>query len=270
MNGSTVPMLAELREPGIAVLRLNRPARANAMDLDAIALLHERILTLSADRALRAVILTGAGPAFCAGLDLKSVLDEEGGLRLDGAGGYELQERFVAIVRELRRCDKVVIAAVNGPAVGFGFALTLAADIRLASPSASFHVGAVRIGLSAGECGISYHLPRLVGASRAFEVMLTGRPIDATEADRIGLVSRLVSGDELEAAALACARDVLRNSDFAIRQTKRLMWSNLDAPSLEAAIELENRTQVLGLQTGDSALAARAFAGRKESARGKG
>ena len=163
-------------------------------------------------------------------------------------------------MRRLRSLDKVVIAAVNGVAVGVGFALTLGADIRIASRSASFHVGAVRIGLTAGECGISYHLPRLIGASRAFEVMLTGRPVQADEAERIGLVSRLVDDNaDLLAQALDLAGQVLRNSPYATRHTKQLMWANLDAASLDAAIELENRAQVLALMTDDFHEASRAF-----------
>ena len=114
------------------------------------------------------------------------MLDEQGELRPSAAGGYDLQERYEGTIRRLRASNKTVIAAVNGAAVGFGFALTLGADIRIASTAASFHVGAVRIGLTAGECGISYHLPRMIGASRAFEVMLTGRPIDAARRSASG------------------------------------------------------------------------------------
>jgi len=263
MAATTEPVLIERPEPGLAVLRLNRPERANAMDLDAVAQLHRAIDSLSADDAIRAVILTGNGHAFCAGLDLKAMLDEQGELRQDAADGYELQERFESTVRRLRASNKAIIAAVNGAAVGFGFALTLGADIRVASTAASFHVGAVRIGLTAGECGISYHLPRLIGASRAFEVMLTGRPIGAAEADRVGLVSQLTEPDQLMTQAHACAQQVLRNSPYSTRHTKRLMWANLDG-SLESALELENRAQVLGLQNADFAEAARAFVAKRE------
>lgn len=256
---ATSSVLVENAEAAIAVVRLNRPARANAMDMDSVARLQEVVELLSRDAAVRVVILTGQGKAFCAGLDLKSVTDATGELCLDSSTSYQLQERFADTVHRLRASDKVIIAAVNGAAVGFGCALTLAADIRLASSAASFHNGAIRIGLSAGECGISYHLPRLVGASRAFELMLTGRAVQAEEAERIGLVARVVPPPELVGAALACARDVARNSPFATRHTKRLMWANLDAPSLQAALELENRTQLLGLQNGDFSAAVRSL-----------
>jgi enoyl-CoA hydratase len=259
MVDAAQPVLIERPEPGVAVLRLNRPERSNAMDMDAVAQLHQAIESVSSDDAVRVVVLTGLGNAFCAGLDLKSMLDDRGALRPSAAGGYDLQERYEGTIRRLRASNKTIIAAVNGAAVGFGFALTLGADIRIASTSASFHVGAVRIGLTAGECGISYHLPRMVGASRAFEIMLTGRPIDAAEAQRIGLVARVVEPAQLLSDALDCARQVLLNSPFSTRHTKRVMWANLDAGSLDAALELENRAQVLGLQNADFAEAARAF-----------
>ncbi|HVR50778.1 MAG TPA: enoyl-CoA hydratase-related protein, partial [Pseudorhodoferax sp.] len=124
---------------------------------------------------------------------------------------------------------------------------------------AAFHVGAVRIGLTAGECGISYHLPRLIGAARAFELMLTGRPLPADEAERVGLVASVVPAEELLPRALALAEQVLRNSPYATRHTKQLMWANLEAPSLQAAIELENRAQVLALMTEDFREAVAAF-----------
>jgi enoyl-CoA hydratase len=120
-------------------------------------------------------------------------------------------------------------------------------------------VGAVKIGLSAGECGISYLLPRLVGASRAFEVMLTGRPIQATEAERIGLVSQVVADDELLLAAITLAEGIVANAPFAVWMTKELMWTNLDASSFEAALSIENRTQMLAFATNDREEAVRAF-----------
>lgn len=262
MIETSQPVLIEHPEPGVAVLRLNRPQRSNAMDMDAVLQLHQAIESVSSDDTVRVVVLTGRGNAFCAGLDLKAMLDEQGQLRPSAAGGYDLQERYEGTIRRLRASNKTVIAAVNGAAVGFGFALALAADIRIAATVASFHVGAVRIGLTAGECGISYHLPRMVGASRAFEIMLTGRPVKAAEAERIGLVARVVEPSLLLSYVLDCARQVLANSPFSTRHTKRIMWANLDAGSLEAAVELENRAQVLGLQNADFAEAARAFVRR--------
>lgn len=252
-------ILLEHQANGIAVLRLNRPGRLNAMTRAGMRRLRDLIDEIAADGAIGAVILTGVGRGFCAGLDIAGGDIDPGRGSPDVANLYDLQETFAGTVLSLRRLDKPVIAAVNGVAVGAGFALTLAADIRIASASASFHVGAVKIGLSAGECGISYHLPRLIGASRAFELMLTGRPVTAEEADRIGLVSSISGDGDLMDAARATAAAILANSPYAIRHTKQLMWSNLDAPSLEAALGLENRTQVLALTTADFAEALAAF-----------
>lgn len=259
MNDDNEPIQVERLQTDLAVVRLNRTSRLNALDFDAMGVLHRLLDELSSDANLRVLVLTGNGTAFCAGLDLKSILDEKGCIRLGAAQAYELQERFEGAVRRLRATNKIVIAALNGAAVGAGFALALGADIRIAAQSSSFHVGAVRIGITAGECGISYHLPRLIGASRAFEVMLTGRPVDAAEAERIGLVAAVVPDAELMQCVLGYAQQVLRNSPYSTRHTKRLMWANLEASSLEAALELENHAQVLGLMTEDFVEGARAF-----------
>ena len=244
---------------GICLLRLNRPARINAMSLPALQEFHGVLDQVLGDRSLRAIVLTGEGAGFCAGLDLKSVLDADGGFDWPVAQAMELQHAFAGLVERLRATDAAVIAAVNGVAVGAGMALALAADVRFAAPQASFHVGAVKIGITAGECGISYHLPRLLGAGRAFVVMLTGRPVAADEALRLGLVADVTAQDGLLGRAMACARQVLANAPYATAHTKRLMWQNLDAPSLHAAIELENHAQVLGLMTEDFREAALAF-----------
>lgn len=248
---------------GLAVVRLNRPDRLNALSQEAVAALTATLGSIAADESLRVVILTGEGRGFCAGWDLKSKLQGEEGGEPGVSSLYAGQERFAGMIRRIRGLDKIVIAAVNGVAVGAGLGLALASDIRIAARSASFHIGAIRIGLTSGECGISYHLPRLIGASRAFERMLTGRPIDAEEAARIGLVSAVTEDAELLESAMAMAGDILRNSPYSIRHTKRLMWANLEASGLDAALELENRAQVLALLTDDFAEASAAFAEKR-------
>lgn len=248
---------------GLAVVRLNRPDRLNALSQEAVTALTETLDRIAKDETLRVVILTGEGRGFCAGWDLKSKLQGTDGGAPGVANLYAGQERFAGLIRRIRELDKVVIAAVNGVAVGAGLGLALASDIRIAARSASFHIGAVRIGLTAGECGISYHLPRLIGASRAFELMLTGRPIAAEEAERIGLVSAVSDDAALLERAMAMAGEILRNSPYSVRHTKRLMWANLEAPALDAAIELENRAQVLALLTEDFAEASAAFAEKR-------
>jgi enoyl-CoA hydratase len=260
-------ILLDTSRPHIAQIRFNRPKALNALRHDTVRRLCGLLDELAKDETIRIVVLTGAGRGFCAGWDLKSPLTDSSGAPLTGTPGVtdfvRGQELFAGMVKRLRSLDKVVIAAVNGVALGAGFALTLAADVRLASRSASFHVGAVRIGLTAGECGISYHLPRLIGASRAFEIMLSGRPLDSAEAERVGLVSAVVDDEQLLERALALAEQILGNSPYATRHTKQLMWANLAAGSLDAAIELENRAQVLALMTEDFREASTAFAEKR-------
>ena len=249
-------------QPGVVLLTLNRPERLNALSGEAVQRLRDTLDELRADTSARVVVITGAGRGFCAGWDLTS-----GGGGSGGTPGvtdlYAGQELFAGMIHRLRDLDKVVIAAVNGVAVGAGMAITLAADLRVASKRAAFHVGAVRIGLTAGECGISYHLPRLVGAARAFELMLTGRPLPAEEAERWGLVSAVVDDEQLLPHALELAALVTRNSPYATKHTKQLMWANLDAGSLDAALETENHAQILAVLTEDFKEAQRAFAEKR-------
>jgi enoyl-CoA hydratase len=249
--------------PGLAVLTLQRPDRMNAMDVPSMQRLKASLDELASDPDVRVLVLTGQGRGFCAGLDLKSVLDDQGRYRLDATESYALQMVFDSVMRRLRSMDAAVIAAVNGAAIGAGMGLSLCADIRLASRDAAFHVGAVKVGLSGGECGISYHLPRLIGAGRAFELMLTGRPVDARQAEQIGLVAAVTEPDELIPRAIDCARQILANSPYSTLHTKRVMWNNLDAPSLEAALDFENHVQVLALMTEDFGEAALAFSQKR-------
>ncbi len=243
----------------LAIISIHSPQKMNALNTNSMSQLRQEITKLNDDPLVRVIILRGHSGNFCTGLDLKSLLDENQNYNLSIHEAYELQKCFDSSIRALRQSSKIIIAAIDGAAVGAGFALSLAADIRFASQSASFHVGAVKMGLSAGECGISYHLPKLIGAARAFEVMLTGRAIEASEALRIGLVADLVPPRKLLSRAIQCANDVLSNSPYSTQETKKVMWTNLNAPSLEAALELENHTQVQALMTKDFAEAAKAF-----------
>jgi len=250
-------VLLDRSRPELALVTLNRPDRLNAISPEVVDALHRTLDELAADEACRVVILTGAGRGFCAGLDLAAPRASSGPAGVPTL--FRWQERFAGMVRKLHRLPQPVIAAVNGPAAGGGFALAAGADVRVAASTAKFHVAAIRIGLSAGESGLTYLLPRLIGASRAFELMVTGRPIDAEEAERIGLVSRVVADDEVVKAAIEIAEQILSNSPFGVRQTKQIMWRNLDAADLEAATDLENRTQILAVQTGDFREATTAF-----------
>lgn len=256
-------VLLDRPEPEIAVITLNRPGRLNALTRDTVARLNRTLDDLASDAGCRAVIITGAGRGFCSGQDMEA----SNARNRSGASGVieklHWQNQFAGIGERIRAMPQVVIAAVNGPAVGAGMAIALSADVRVATPSARFLVAAVRIGLTGGESGISYLLPRMIGASRAFDILLTGRPIDAEEAERVGLVRALSELENLLHDALGYARAVLANSPYSVANTKKLMWENLDAASYQAAVAAENRLQILGTMTDDYAEATAAFVAKR-------
>ena len=255
----------ERPEKGIALVTLDRPERLNAMSHELVADLHETFAALAADHTCRVVVLTGEGRGFCAGLDLKGTGEAPGTAGLGRTqAGMRSQQHIATLVTEMRRLPQPIIAAVNGPAAGGGLALALASDVRVASTSARFNVAFVKIGLSGCDVGVSWLLPRLVGAARAFELMLTGRLIDAEEAQRIGLVLDVVPEGEVVEAAMATARLIRANSPFGVWMTKEVMWSNLEAPSLQAAIDLENRTQILTTMSEDTREAMAAWVERRD------
>ncbi len=247
-------------KPGVTVVTLDRPERLNAMSHELVADLHTALDAIAADRACRVVILTGAGRGFCAGLDLKEAGTAPGAEGLGAVqAGMTSQQHIASLVPKLRNLRQPVIAAVNGPAAGGGFALALASDVRLASPEARFNVAFVRIGLSGCDIGVSWLLPRLIGASRAFELLLTGRVIDAAEAERLGIVSRVVHDRPVVEAALDVADEIIANSPLGVWMTKEVMWSQLEVGSMQAGLDLENRTQIMSTFAGDMREAVAAF-----------
>jgi enoyl-CoA hydratase len=247
--------------PGVALLTLRRPRRLNALTWELIDELHEALATVAADRSIRVLVITGEGRGFCSGIDISS--DDPLGRGDDVEVVLGRQERVASLATALRDLPQPVIAAVNGPAAGGGLALALAADVRVCADTATFNVAFVRIGLSGCDVGVSHLLPRIVGLGIASELMLTGRIVDAQEAWRIGLANRVVGGGELLDAAGELAGEIARNTPFGVRMTKQVLRHNVDAPSLEAAIELENRTQVLATRTTAAGEALDAFlAGR--------
>jgi enoyl-CoA hydratase len=216
---------------------------------------------LSDDAGCRAIVLTGAGRGFCSGHDLSGdVADNpEMGAGLTASAGLAVLNAFAGVTLRIRSMPQPVLAAVNGPAAGAGLALALAADTRIATPSAGFSAAFVRLGLSGCECGVSYLLPRIVGATLAFEMMLTGRLVASDEALDRALVSRIVPEGTVVDEAIRMAELMTANSPLGVRLTKTVMHSNLDAPSIESAISLENHTQLLCASTSDQVEAVRAF-----------
>ncbi len=245
----------------VAVITLDRPERLNAMSFELVDDLHAALDAVHADNSCRVVILTGAGRGFCAGLDLKSIgsASVTAGLGTGPRSGLRSQAHIASLVPHVRDIQQPVIAAINGPAYGGGFALACACDIRVAAASARMGVQFIKVGVSGCDIGISYTLPRLIGAARAHELMLTARDVEAEEALRIGLVARVVPDTELLASAMELAATICAYSPLGVVMTKEVMHANIDASSLEAAIHLENRTQILAGTTGDINEAARAF-----------
>src|SRR5438270_7094821 len=228
-------VLIDKPRPHVALVTLNRPARMNAMAFDVMIPLREALEVLSHDNDVRVVVLTGAGHGFCSGADLEDsgIVPNIGGLTVTSIARRAL-ELLDDVIVAIRKMHQPVIGAINGAAIGGGFCLSLAFDIRLASESAYFRAAGINNGLSSTELGLSYLLPRAIGASRAFEIMLTGRDVDATEAGRIGLVSDVVPDEKLLDHCFDVADRIIGWSRVGVEMAKRVLWSSLDASSLEA------------------------------------
>ncbi|TVX99335.1 enoyl-CoA hydratase/isomerase family protein [Mycolicibacterium porcinum] len=263
-------------EPGILLLELIRPHRRNALSSNAVAELHREVDRIGGDPEIRVVILTGEGSSFCSGADIKADPSDSndtdgtaigtlfGSASSDLVRSLAAQELMASLFEKIHRLRQPVIAAINGHAHGGGFALALASDIRIASQSASFGAVFIKHGISACDMGTSYFLPRLVGASRSAELLLTGRVFDAMEAREMGLVVDVVDHSDLLDRALSTARLITENSPLAVWMTKETMWQTLDAPSLRGALDIENRTQIMCTTSGDVLNAFHAFSeGRK-------
>jgi enoyl-CoA hydratase len=238
-------VIVEHPRPEVALITLNRPERMNSMAFDVMVPLKAALETVSYDNSVRVVVLTGAGRGFSSGADHKSAgeVPHVQGLTRPT---YALRSMQILddVILALRRLHQPVIAAVNGAAIGGGLCLALAADIRVASSGAYFRAAGINNGLTASELGLSYLLPRAIGSSRAFEIMLTGRDIDAEEAERIGLVSRQVAEDQLLETCYAMAERIAGFSRPGIELTKRTLWSGLDAASLEGHMQAEGLGQL--------------------------
>ena len=250
--------------PHVAVVTLNRPDRLNALSIDLALALDAALARVAEENDTWVVVLTGAGRGFCAGLDLKDYGILPG---IDGLPAGRIAQRsmraYSRIVLTMRRMPQPVVAAVNGPAYGGGMCLALAADLRIAARPAIFNATGIVNGLTSTEMAAGGLLPRLIGASRANDLLLTGREVDAAEAAAIGLVARVVEEGAALDEALAAARDMCRFSPYGLSMTKNVLWASLEVGSLETAIELEDRNQLMLGFTENLPEAIRAFdAGR--------
>jgi len=251
----TMASTLELDRPsdGFVVVRLNRPECLNAINEVMQSELSNLLGDLAADQSVRAVVLTGAGRGFCAGIDMRDFGPNVPEATAPALDRMRFQEKMAALAEAVRQLPQPVIAAVNGPCVGAGLALCLAADIRICSAEASFGNAAILLGLSGAEMGMSYHLPRIVGTSVAADWMLTGRTVSAGEADRRGLVSEVVEPDRLAKRAAELASLIAGLAPLGVQLTKRALQVNTDAASLSSALELENRNQVISHATDEAA-----------------
>lgn len=241
---------------GVALITLNRPDQLNAMTVAMFDELEDTARSLSADQAVRVVILTGAGRAFCAGYDLD---DAEKLPELSALGMLAQQENAARALAAVRAIPVPVIAAVNGAAAGGGFSLSLMADIRLGSPTAKFNAAFTKIGLSAGDLGASWLLPRLIGPAQAAEIAFTGRIVEAEEAERLGLLNSVTGPNDLLERSLKLASQICANSPGGVKLSKRALQSNLEIGSFAAALELESRGQALLTRCADMPEALAAF-----------
>lgn len=235
----------EKPRPHISLVTLNRPERMNAMAFDVMIPFREVLEEISLDNDTRVVVVTGAGRGFCSGADLT----DSGRIpNIDGLTvptiSLRAMELLDDVIMAMRKMHQPIIAAINGAAIGGGFCLSLAFDIRVASTEAYFRAAGINNGLSSTELGLSYLLPRAIGSSRAFEIMLTGRDVDAAEADRIGLVSKVVEPEALLETCYDLADTLIGWSRVGMEMAKRLLWSSLDASSLAAHMHHEGVAQL--------------------------
>jgi enoyl-CoA hydratase/carnithine racemase len=238
-------------------LTLNRPDALNAITLKMVEELNDYFGGLYNDRQTRIVVMRGAGRAFCAGLDIK---ERQGGDEaVPFGGGFGFQGYLADVYIKMRRCPQPILALVHGAACGGGLAFALAADIRIAGESARMNAAFIRLGLSSCDMGVSYFLPRLVGGSLAAELMLTGRFLHAPRALAVGMVSEVVPDDALETAAQPYLDEMLAASPMGLRMTKEGLAMAIDAPSLEAAMAIENRNQLMCAASDDFREGMRAF-----------
>jgi len=230
----------------VSVLTLNRPDRLNAMSIDLVIALHDLLGEVADDNDCYVVVLTGAGRAFCSGLDLKDygIIPNMDGLQV-GRIAQRSMRHYSRLITDLRAIPQPVIAAVNGPAYGGGMCLALGADVRFAAAGATFNATGIVNGLTSTEMGVGYLLPRAVGTANANDMLLTGRKVSASEALAMGLVSRVFDDEELLGATIAVATGMAAFSPYGLQYTKEALMVGVETTSLQTSIEFEDRNQLL-------------------------
>lgn len=227
-------------ESGLERVTMNRPDRLNALNHPLAEALLAHFESRRRDEDVRVILVCGAGRGFTAGADLKA-MGQPDALRDGPKGDWVLRD----LMKAMRACPQPIVSLVRGPAAGGGLAIALASDIIVASETAAFHSAFISIGLSGAELGVGWRLQRAIGISKAREMLYTGRPLKAAEALATGLVSAVVPDAELDAYGLALAADMLKAQPDALRLTKRSLDATLEAVSFDAALEIEERAQML-------------------------
>lgn len=235
----------ETPRPGVKLVTLNRPDRMNAMAFDVMVPFKEALEEISFDNEVRVVVVTGAGAGFCAGADLEDPgwLDIFDGLTIPGIARRAMRI-LDDVIKTIHGMHQPVIGAINGPAIGGGFCLAMATDIRVASDTAYFRPAGINNGLTSAELGLSYLLPRAIGTSRAFEIMLTGRDVDAHEAKQIGMVSKVVEQGQLLEQCYEIAERIVGFSQLGVELSKQMLWAGVDAGSLHTHMNHEGHAQL--------------------------
>jgi len=278
-------LLLEERDDGIAILTLNRPDKLNAINIQMTEDFNSAMDYLNHAFDTRVVIVTGADrpdgrPIFSAGLDLKEAAYLDHKVSPDNAPDwlqfpdvskkfFQFQKELTNTIRKMRAIPQPIIAAIRGAAAGWGFAVCCASDIRVAGNSAKFINAFIKIGAGGADCGVSYFLPRLIGLSRATDIIMTGRDVLAEEMLQSGYLAKLADDDNVMDEALAIASNLLEKSPLGLRLTKEALVFNMDAPSLEAALALEDRNQNIATQAKDSREGAYAFFEKRPAKYGK-
>jgi enoyl-CoA hydratase len=238
-------VLVDKSRPGVALVTLNRPERMNAMAFDVMVPLKEALEEISFDNTIRAVILTGAGEGFCSGADLQDpgYLEIFDNLTVPGIARRAMKV-LDDVIKAIVDMHQPVIGAINGAAIGGGFCLSMATDIRVAAKGAYFRPAGINNGLTAAELGLSYLLPRAIGSSRAFEIMLSGRDVGAEEAAQIGMVSKTVDSEDLLNECYAITDRICGFSQLGVEITKQMLWAGMDAGSMHSHMNHEGHAQL--------------------------
>jgi enoyl-CoA hydratase/carnithine racemase len=248
------------QDGGVATVTLDRPEKLNALTFESYADLRDLIAELPHHEDIRVLVIRGEGRGFCGGGDVNEIIGEL--IKMEPRDLMRFTKMTGDVIRAMRECPVPIISAVHGIAAGAGAVVALASDFRVVSRSGRFAFLFTKVGLSGGDMGAAYLLPRVVGLGRATELLMLGRTIDAETADRYGLVSRLVADDELGTAVAELARELAEGPALALAQTKSLLTRELDMP-LAAATELDAMTQALLMTSQDHAEFHAAFTERR-------